>query len=72
MIKIGLVIIFAMWVIKMCIAPFWEDIKYWLKMRKLNKQFPCQTCENSDCVSNNSPCYSCYYKSEYKDKEDNK
>ena len=36
-----------------------------------NKQFPCETCENADCVSNNSPCYSCYDKSEYVEKEDN-
>lgn len=39
--------------------------------RKRNKQFPCETCENADCVSNNSPCYSCYDKSEYKGREDN-
>lgn len=37
----------------------------------LNKRFPCETCENADCVSNNSPCYSCYDKSEYKGREDN-
>ncbi len=35
-----------------------------------NKQFPCETCENADCVSNESPCYSCYDKSEYKGRED--
>ena len=65
---IALLVVYLIYTIISLLLNLRHKIHY---KRMRDNQYPCETCLNSESVSNYSPCYICYDKSEYEGREDN-